>query len=275
MFFLVSQYLLKFEPSKVIGCRLVIISSFCLLNFPLQAKVINVAAIDWCPQICIEKENPGYLIDIIDKIYDETDYQLVIDFYPWSRAIKLVREGKVHAILAPAKSEAPDLLYPVNEVGTQTMCFFTNISSDWEYQNTESLQGMQIGIAQDTGLEELTNYRKQNPEQFQVQPYVERFVKQNAGKLQNNRIDSFLFTLNATLHALNRLGINAQFRNAGCVSQSKIYFAFYNGKKNNEVKEMMRVFDKKIVRMHKDGSVNNIMKKYQLENWKTLSENKF
>lgn len=149
----------------------------------MQGKEINIAAIDWCPQICVNEENPGYIIDIVKMIYQNTGYHLSIKFYPWSRDIKYVREGKVDAILAPTKSEVPDLLYPTNEVGVQRMCFFTKISSDWLYEDNSSLNGMAIGIAQDGGLEELNNYVKQHPEQFQVQPYLDRYLQQNIAKL--------------------------------------------------------------------------------------------
>lgn len=249
---------------------LLVILIIFVFSFCLHAKTLSIAAIDWCPQICLKQDNSGYVVDIIKQVFEDTDYQLDITFYPWSRAIKLVRAGKVDALLSPAKNEAPDLLYPANEVGIQRMCFFINSSSNWQYQNDESLKGMQIGIAQDASLAELTDYQKRHPEQFQVQPYLGRFIKQNAAKLRKKRIDSFIFTHNATWYELNKLGIQEHYRNAGCINHSNIYIAFSDTKNNAEIKKMVNIFDEKIVLMHSNGSIENIMKKYDLQSWKKL-----
>ena len=239
--------------------------------FPLysNASSLSVAGIDWCPQICLNQKKPGYIVEIVNTIFDDSPYKVKIDYYPWSRAIKLTRGGKVRALLAPAKPEAPMLRYPAQEVGRQKMCFFTKIDSKWKYGGPESLKGLQIGVSSDTSLEELNGYLEQHPEQFQFQPYHERYIKQSAGKLDKNRIDSFLFTHNSTVYELNRLGIAHKYRNAGCVNTTNVYMAFSNKSANQqETTQMMVYFDKHILKLHEDGTVQRIMDKYKLKSWR-------
>jgi len=241
----------------------VLLNIFCSLS--LKAETIKVAGIDWCPQICLNEEKPGYVVELVKEVFKGTKYSLEIDHFPWSRAIKNVLQGKYDALLSPAKAEAPNLIYPKHEVGKQRMCFFTKKSSQWSYSGPKSLENLQIGIAIDTSIEELNDYLKKNLEQFQFQPYHERFVLQNAGKLDKKRIDTFLMTKNTTWYSLSLAGLADKYRVAGCVSNTSIYMAFTPelSKKTN-VEEMTLVFDRRIAEIYSTPFFEKLMKKYGL-----------
>lgn len=98
-----------------------------LTTAPLLAAspVIRIAVIDWCPQLCPQQEREGYILDLVREVYRPTEYRLQLDVYPWSRALAMVRQGKVDAVLSPARAEAPDLRFPRQEVGVQRMCFLS------------------------------------------------------------------------------------------------------------------------------------------------------
>ncbi|KGJ95002.1 substrate-binding periplasmic protein [Colwellia psychrerythraea] len=228
-------------------------------------EIIQISAIDWCPQICLDKNRPGYVIELVKKIFEDTPYKLEIDIYPWSRAIKNVSLGKADALLSPAKSEAPNLLYPQLAVGYQQMCFFTLAESTWRYEGVSSLKGLQIGIATDTSIEELNSYVKSHLYQFQFQPYHERYLAQSFAKLEKKRMHSFLFTKNSTLFALHKQHKKNSIKVAGCVSKAPIYMAFtpINTKKD-KIAEIMSVFDKKLTALKKTSYINKLMISYHL-----------
>ena len=235
-----------------------------VFNFDLSASEKNqrlsISAIDWCPQICPEDKNlKGYIVDIVEAVYKDTQIQLDIQYFPWSRAIQNVRNGKTHALLSPAKKEAPDLLYPRTPLGIQKMCFFTLKESDWAYTGPKSLRGMQIGVAEDTSLEELHSFMRTHPNQFQFQPYHERFVVQNAKKLIKGRVDSFLFTLNTTNHIFRQEGLNNKIRSAGCVNDAPVYIAFSPALKTDPFTlKAMALFETKFTQMLLQNSINTI-----------------
>ncbi|NQZ81227.1 MAG: transporter substrate-binding domain-containing protein [Colwellia sp.] len=243
--------------------------AFILLNICcslwVKAEIIKVAGIDWCPQICINDEKPGYVVELVNEVFKGTKYSLEIDHFPWSRAIKNVLQGKYDALLAPAKAEAPNLIYPKHEVGKQRMCFFTKKSSQWSYSGPESLANLQIGIAVDTSIEELNEYVKNNLAQFQFQPYHERYVLQNARKLDKKRTDTFLMTKNTTLYSLSLAGLADRYREAGCVSNTSIFMAFTPelSKKNN-VEEMTLVFDRRMAEIYNTSFIDKLMRRYGL-----------
>ena len=241
----------------------IVLLIFCI---HCNAETIKISAIDWCPQICSANEKPGYIIELVEKIYSDSKYQLDIQFYPWSRAIKNVRNGNADALLSPAKAEAPDLLFPKYGVGKQRMCFFTSKDSIWQYNGPNSLNNLQIGIAKDTSIAELDEYLKIHPEQFQFQPYHERYVIQNARKLDKNRIDTFLFTENSTRYILAQANEWDKYRKAGCVSEAIIYMAFTPVDTNPQrVREMIDFFDMRMKKINKTQFFSNLLEKYGLE----------
>jgi len=230
-----------------------------------KKTTITIAAIDWCPQICYQDSNNGYIVDLVEEVFKGTQYQLDIQIYPWSRAIKLVRSGKVDALLSPAKAEAPQLLFPTTEVGKQQMCFFTSKDSDWNFSSIESLKDKVIGIAADTSIEELNNYIKLNPQQFQYQPYHERYIIQSAHKLDKERMDAFLFTKNSTIYELKKFNEWHKYRLAGCVSQAKVYMAFspviVEGK---DTSSMLNTFEEQMKKLSETSFISDLMIKYGL-----------
>jgi len=230
------------------------------------ANTIKIAAIDWCPQICLDVDKPGYTVDLIKEVFKDSKYTLVIDVFPWTRAIQLVSNGHYDALLAPAKKEAPNLIFPDIAVGYQQMCFFTDKKNTWLYTGENSLKDMQIGIANDTSIEELNNYINKHPTQFQYQPYHERYVMQNAGKVLKKRIDAFLFTKNTTAYVLKKEGLNHKIRNAGCVSQTKIFLAFTPlPKKKTQINEVIKYFDNNMKMLIETNVTNTIFDKYDIE----------
>ena len=242
------------------------LTSLLLVIPTSDAETLKIAAIDWCPQICVNKLKAGYTVDLINKVYEDSLYELDIDVFPWSRAIKYVSEGQYDALLAPAKKEAPDLVYPNFSVGSQRMCFFTSASNPWRYSGEESLVNMQFGIAFDTSIEELNQYIAKHPEKFQFQPYHERYVAQNAKKVLKGRIDAFLFTQNTTLFELAKTGLDGVIKNAGCVSEAEIYLAFTANKdKAEKISSAINFFDHRIVQLRQSGFINKLMRQYGIK----------
>ena len=229
----------------------------------VNAVELDIAAIDWCPQICMNKEKPGYVVELVNTVFKGSDYQLNVEIYPWSEAIERVSSGKADALLSPAKAEAPDLLYPQSPVGEQSMCFFTLKNSRWNFKGVESLRGLDIGIAYDTSIEELNNYAKANPTQFQFLPYHERYIRQSLEKLEKNQVDTFVFTLNTTIYEMQTLGIKDRFRIAGCVSTTDIYMAFSPVDKVSS-EAAMALFDQRMIELNQSGFILGLMKKYGL-----------
>jgi polar amino acid transport system substrate-binding protein len=246
----------------VVGCLSVSQSSATAEE---AKETIRIAAIDWCPQLCPNGENKGYVVDLVELAFEGSPYNLSIETMPWSRAIKLTQDGVTFALLSPAKAEAPELLFPDTAVGTQRMCFFTLSANTWTYEGEGSLAGVKIGIAADTSIEELNDYVKRNRDQFQFQPYNGKYILSNLRKLKHKRIDAFLFTKNTTQYEINKLGWAKDFKLAGCVSKADIYMAFSpDAAVRSKVTSMMNVFETNMKLLKQQGKIEQVLSKYGL-----------
>ena len=242
-----------------------------MLSFPMLASAkgaLMINSIDWCPQLCSDPEKEGYVMDTVKKVFEGSPYEIKVSVFPWSRAIKGADSGKAHALLAPAKDEAPSLIYPNEPVGLQRMCFFTNADSDWRYEGVSSLDGKRFGIAADTSVEELNAYISAHSSQFEQIPYNSEYIKRSLTKLKKNRIEAFLFTYSSTVYEMSLLGVSSDFKEAGCASSAPIYLAFTpNSRHNPLVSTAMNYFDSRMKELHKSGEIDKIMKKYGLTDW--------
>ncbi len=251
--------------------NIAIILVLSVFSSSANAESLRVSTIDWCPQICPQGEFPGYVIETVQKIYADSPYELSTKTYPWTRAIKLVEAGNNHALLSPAKEEAPNLRFPKHEIGIQRMCFFTKKESTWQYSGLDSLTGHKIGVANDTSIEELNSYMKQHQKQFDFLPYNDTYIEKSMKKLDAGRIDTFIFTYNSTIYEMSQQGILEKYRSAGCVSVAKIYMAFTpDPSKAESVKKMSDYFDSKMKALKESGDIKTIMKRYNLEDWQTF-----
>jgi ABC-type amino acid transport substrate-binding protein len=219
--------------------------------------------------MCIHPDKPGYATELVKTVFEGSNYSVSIEIFPWSRSIKMVRAGEAQALLAPAKSEAPDLLYPSEELGVQKMCIWTRPDSLWEYKGLDSLKGLQIGSAYDVSIEILNKYIKAHEEQFQLMPFNDAYIKKSLKKLEYHRIDAFVLTHNFAMFELNALKARHKVRLAGCLSNEKFYLAFSPNKHAKlSVEKIMTFFDKRIREIRKSGQLDSILQTYGLKDWK-------
>ncbi len=240
-----------------------------IICYPCAAEKVPVAAIDWCPQLCTLKDQPGYVNEILTLVFEDSPFQLEVEILSWSRAIYQVKKGEKIALLSPAKAEAPSLVYPDNEIGVQRMCFFTRIENSWQYVNPESLVGLSIGIGDDTSIAALNDYIADKAYDFLPMHYDENFITKNLKMLDAGRIDTFIFTQNTTQYEIKRMGLDSRYKNSGCVSQEKIYIAFSQAEKTNTlVEKLKKYFDFKVTLLYENGEINKILKKYNIKPWR-------
>ena len=125
---------------------------------------------------------------------------------------------------------------------------------------------MQIGIASDTSIEELNDYIKMHSEQFQYQPYHERYVIQNAKKVLKKRIDAFIFTKNTTVYELRKENLNEKIRNAGCANLASIYLAFSSvSQKRLRISKALKYFDMHMATLVKTNVISKFLLEYGIQ----------
>lgn len=226
---------------------------------------ITIATIDWCPFICPNNsEKPGLLVEYTKAIYADSGKQLNFVVYPWSRAIKMTNEGKVDALLSPAKNEAPHLLYPQQEIGLQQFCFFSRTEDPWDYQNLDSMNGRTIIYATDA-LPQII--KDADHKAIMVgYPYNDAYMPRATDILLKGRIDSFMMTSHSVLHFLSQNDLKSRIRLSGCVHQQKLYLAFSPAKNlSDKIQPLINLFDENISRLKADAYFDKLLQKYDMK----------
>jgi polar amino acid transport system substrate-binding protein len=233
-------------------------------------QTIKIAIVDWCPQICPDQADPGYISEIAHRIFSIGPYTLELYVFPWSRGIMSVRSGKMHALLAPTKKEAPNLLFPKHEIGTQKMCFFHRSNNNWRFSGVESLQGMRIGIVNDVYIKELAQYQADNPDQFHISSYYDgSYIDRSLKMLTADRLDTFIFTYNSTQLHIQNSGLTEKIKAAGCFEHTKVYMAFSPAKHlSDDMTVLMNFYDSGIERLLNEGLIQRILSRYRIADWR-------
>lgn len=234
---------------------------------------LSVAQLNWCPQICPRGEDAGYIVDLVREAFEGSEFSLNYQTmsYPIARAKTL--RGEIDALLAPAKIEAPNLIYPNEEIGYQRVCFYTLSQSMWEFNGASSLKDLTIGIAIDMSLEEIHDYIQTHEEQFVFQAESKRYIEESLRMLEIGRLDTFVFNENSVLYYVRKnTEWTDKIRLAGCVSSAPVYMAFSPAEHSEEkVKAAATYLDQQISRMKSDGTVSKIMDRYGLPDWSKFS----
>ena len=228
-----------------------------------EPKNIAVASIDWCPYICVGQEKPGILVEYVRKIFAGTPYNLSFTHMPWGRAIHETQMGSFQALLAPAKEEAPGLIYPKHPLGYQHMCLFTHSDDPWRYNGLNSLKGRRIVYVYDGYPASLEG--AQDLAVFYPMPYNEAFISRGVKMVLNQRTDTLLFTRYSTQQYLNLNGLADKMQVAGCVQRQAVYLAFTPSDSARETREaLISLLDGKIETLQKENTFESLLRDYGL-----------
>jgi len=254
-----------------------ILSVFILLPATAFSDTILLKSDTWCPYNCaLDAKLPGYTIEVAKKIFEKAGHKLKYEIVPWSRALKLVKEGDITAIVGVTKNEAPELIFPEQEFGISVIHFFKRKGFAWTFAGTESLKTVRVGIMDDYEYgSELDEYfeNNKNTKKVQIIKAKEPLVL-NIRKLLRKRIDVIPEDKAAFINTANSMRVWDKIEDAGIdpisskegLDESKLYIAF--SPKNPKSKEYAKLITDGIEQMRLSGELSNILAKYKLTDWR-------
>lgn len=231
---------------------------------------IKIAQVDWCPQICIYKERPGYIIEILEAAFADSEFDLIYSTYSWSRGISHTTNGETIGLLAAAPKETPGLIFPRHPIGVQQACFYTLPDSEWRYTTLNSMDNVRIGLPNHISLEELNDYQKEHPAQFHLQASTPRYIELSINMLERGRLDTFVFFRNTVIYHMQTNNTPGRIQSAGCVSATPVYIVFTPAEHSKTLGDRVRAhYDMRYPELKKSGTITRIMTAYGLPDWST------
>lgn len=240
-----------------------------------QPKEIIVCSDPWPPIA-----NPptggreGYAIDLLRGIFEPLGYRVRYLGNPWSRCIRETREGVCTALVGCYAQEVPGFILPQEPLGISEQTFYTSALSTWTYSTPESLHGVMLGAIQDY------SYGHELDAVFARAGRSLRIVRLTGNESLPRLID---MVLNGRLHAvvenrtvmeytLSRLGKPASIlRRAGGANERPPIFAGFSPSRPDAL-ALAAAFDQGVRAMRADGRLKELLGRYGLVDWNTVSE---
>jgi len=257
--------------SKII-CLVVTALAFQLFSLHAHAEeILFVTDSSDCTQIddC-GKDRGGYIVDIVNAIFNSEQYSAVVKFVPWNRALAMVNDGRATGIIGTTKKSAPDLIYPKTEVAQYLPAIFTLKANPWHYAGVDSLTNVRLGLIQNYGYADgnpkLGKYLESKDAKIawvtDTEPLINLFKLIEAG-----RIDATIDDESIGLMLLQKSGMQGKFKVAGYLEQGAIpcYVAFTP--KDQKSQRLADFFDHGMATLRKSGKLKKILATYGLTDW--------
>jgi polar amino acid transport system substrate-binding protein len=251
--------------------RLILFLLLNFISFNLMAQKLLIAADVWCPVNCKEStENPGYMIEVYQHIFQKKGIQTEYQVMPWARAIIEAEKGNINAVVGAFRNEAPGFIYPKEELGLISNAFFSTNDTNWLYQNIDSLSSIRLGIIKGY------NYGKSLSQYIQINTNSNRLVvltgkndvlSRAVNMLLAHKIDVLVESDIVFWYRVNQLGLSKQVKHVGQAGEPmKVYIAFSPGNKNSI--DYAQILSDGILEMRSNGHLGRILFKYGLQDWK-------
>lgn len=126
---------------------------FCLSTLSHGAdgeETIRITTGHWPPYLDEERPDGGFLAQIIREAFATEDIKAEFTFFPWSRALTLVktRNYQASAVWSCTKERRRDFLYSAPILPYQYV-FYHRQKMAFDWDSLSDLQGMAVGLTQD------------------------------------------------------------------------------------------------------------------------------
>ncbi|MBF0314441.1 MAG: transporter substrate-binding domain-containing protein [Oligoflexia bacterium] len=108
---------------------------------------VTIAAQDLMPWLSPQLENKGLYANIVTTAFKEVGVEVEIIFAPWARAMKLVLEGEIFALMPAFSTPEREKLFFFSDAFSQesNAFYYYGPIRDFKYKGLEDLKGYLIG----------------------------------------------------------------------------------------------------------------------------------
>lgn len=254
-----------------------ILRQLCLLSAlvglrPALAGPLLVAD-EWCPYNCAQNDaRQGYVIDLLRGIFAQAGLPATYLVTPWTRAIRMVEQGKADLLVGTTPEITPHLLLSL-PIGENRTCFFTTRGSPWHFRQMADLHEQRLGVIQDYASYDaggvLDRYIASSPpEQGKVlRATGAQALQKNLRMLTAGRLDVVVENCNVGAYRLQKLGLTEKIRLAGQLDS-------FNGTVNiglnpaaPDAQQWLTLINQGLTEKRRSGELERLLQTYGLHDW--------
>ncbi len=204
-----------------------------LLIYPpiVWSETVTLVADEWPPfNAEPNASQEGYLVDVARAVFEKNGIQVSYKLIPWRRAVELTRMGAYNGLIGASKTDAPDFIFPSEELSRNVISFYVRKDFSWLFNQKSDIENVSLGVIAGYDYRKwLLDYieaHKNNPRKIQVMTGHQP-LQRNIRKLLSNRIDAIVDNEAAILYVARRMGVNDRIKPAGYGTEvAHIYIAF-------------------------------------------------
>ena len=237
-----------------------------------ESKIITLRADRWYPFNGDPwDDNPGYMIEIAKKVFEEAGYKIDYQIIPWARAIEDTRVGKHDAIVGASVGDAPDFIYPTEPLGIVLNSFFTRSDFEWTYKDPSSLTRYRLGCIEEYSygkiLDKYIAENIDNPNALLMEGGYNPLAN-NIHKLRLKQIDIVPSTPQVFYAELEQMHLDRSlFRFAGSTpDKDPIHIAFSPNVERS--RKLATILAEGIKNLRSTGELKKILDRYKIEDWR-------
>lgn len=209
-----------------------------------EGRTLVFASDEWCPYVCFESTQPGYLVELARAVFESPSRPVEIRRMSWPRAVREAEAGRIDGVLGAAAGESPRLRYPERPAAGDPVAFAVRHDDPWRFDGVDSLVERRIGIAEgyrfgppfDAAL-----FAEGRPVPGVEALSTEQPTRINLQKLVGGRIDTVIDNGHVLRHESERGGFFPAVRIIATGIEQPVFVAFAD---SPEGEAMARHFDR-------------------------------
>ena len=202
----------------------------------------------------------GIAWDIVRESYHSQGYTIKLHVYPWARALKQMKQGKVDGLFPTTKTEARSkyFYFSKNATNSYSTCFYTKAKTEFKFLGISSLKGKKVGVIRDFSYGNKFDTYKKNLKLSPSGGDRESFLM-----LEKNRIDVYVGYDIVADYFLKNTNQLAKFKRHAPIDFN---YEFLSTNLDNPAKiQKVKDFDKGIEAIKKNGAFKKILEKWGID----------
>lgn len=233
-----------------------------------ENQTIVLAADYWCPYNCNPGDkNPGYLVELAEKVFDIYGIKIEYKLLPWFEALIQSKSGKVGGVIGTSSAEK-GLIIPALPQAFSEIASFVRMDTDWKFDGMDSLHGEKVAIILDYNLGTLmkefvsTNYPKK-PEMFVLES-GDRALIDSIKNLLSGKADVYIDDEAVVMHYIAANNLENELKPSGRIGEKAmpLYIAFASDIPKS--KTYIKMLEDGMRSLNATGDLADLRKKYQI-----------
>lgn len=126
-----------------------VVTLFLVLSAPSRADTLYLTSLEWPPYSGASLPSQGASVAVAKAAFEAMGHELVVEFYPWSRAVALATNNDKYAGYFPEYYYDSDEFLFSEPMGQGPLGFVEAVDNPIEWGSLDDLTQYQIGVVQD------------------------------------------------------------------------------------------------------------------------------